>query len=129
MHQEMGILLSQMEAAEVPTVEHDPLEGKAVEGFDASGLNHNTQNLWSLNGRWGVTIGLGDTTPHHLTRVTERTVGRFYLIERCSGDNPTSFALYLGETYVKWSNTANSPIFVGVQNNTLSMYEVTPTEQ
>lgn len=133
-HERLGKLLSQMESAQPAyEVQPDPLEGKSVESFiqgAETGLNYGKQNLWycTVTTIWGIAANSQRPIPHHLHRVAERTVGKFYLVEGCSGDLPTSFALYLGNSYVQWSHRANTPIFTGIHLNTLSMYEVTPTE-
>ena len=133
MHQELGILLSQMEAAEVPTaMEADPLEGKKVEGFYTSavstGLILGKQQLFfePKNGVFCVATHRA-STPHHLTRVTERTAGRFYLMEFKDGSHPTHFGLYLGEKNVGWIEDENYPLFIAHSFTGLSMYEVTVT--
>ena len=133
MHQELGILLSQMEAAEVPSKEADPLEGKQVEGFNGGeniGLNYGGHHLWYVSGssNWGIASATCTPAPHHLTRVTERTVGRFYLCEGQDGSHPNNFGLYLGGKYVKWSIMDNRhPILINDNVQRLTMYEVTPT--
>ena len=115
-------------------IEHDPLEGKAVKGFYTSavstGLIFGKQQLFfePKNSVFCVATHR-DPAPHHLTRVTSRTVGRFYLIEGCSGDKPQDFGLYLGDKYVRWGGDPYYPIFNSPITDDLTMYEVTPNLQ
>lgn len=109
---------------------NDPLEGKQVEGFNnnnGNGLNYGDLHLWApKKGVWAI---CRDQTPipHHLTRVTERTVGRFYLIEGQDGSQPFHFGLFLGDKYVRWANSEHAPVHVYRKIEKLTMYEVTPT--
>lgn len=131
----IGKLLDQMEG--VPTAtEVDPLEGKQVEGFSGFkniGLNCGEHHLWygDTYNTWNVMHKEPEhPTPYHLTRVTERTVGRFYLIEGRRGNIPQDFALYLGDKCVGWeyvdeTEPACHPIYVSKDMSDLSMYEVT----
>lgn len=127
MHQEMGILLSQIEAATVPATA-DPLEGKAVEGFNGGAVIYGEHQLIFAPyfKCWAVAVK-SQTTPHHLTRVTERTIGRFYLVEGQDGSQPFHFGLYLGDKYVRWANSEVAPVNIVRSIDRLTMYEVTPT--
>ena len=106
----------------------DPLEGKNVEGFyNGAAIYGEHQLIFARYFKcWAVSVKC-QTTPHHLTRVTERTVGRFYLIEDSNGDKPYHFGLYLGGKYVRWTAEANYPLYVSDSLEYLTMYEVTPT--
>lgn len=111
----------------------DPLEGKAVEGFSGGkniGLNNGEHHLWysASDKVWKVMHDVsGGRNPHHLTRVAERTVGRFYLIEGQDGSQPFHFGLFLGDKYVGWANSEHAPFHVYRKIEKLTMYEVTPT--
>lgn len=136
-HERIGKLLGQMEAAKVPAgAEVDPLEGKAVEGFYKGGVNtaliKGVQQLFfhpDYNPFCISPYKQRPTTPHHLTRVTERKVGRFYLIEGQDGSQPFHFGLFLGGEYVRWANSEVAPVNIVRNIDRLSMYEVTPTEK